>query len=428
MLFAGVLAYAQDGAYSGFTPYSIFGVGQMYTPGSAYNKSMGGVGTASRNRKYINMMNPASVTARDTLSFMADVSIVQNNSVFRQGDMKSANNIFNVNDLALSFPLYKSSAMMFGLTPYSTTGYSYASLYDNPDLLGNAGSVAYSAAGQGSLYQVFGAAGVTFWKRLSLGAEFIHYFGYIEKSSNVTFASSNYSGISSGYNLTLRGNAARFGIQYEQPIGTNYVLGIGATYKTGSKLTGFVEDYVISSGAAQVDSIRHRIDTLGMGIDKVGLASEFSVGVSLRFAEKWRAEIDYTRSDWTNTGIDATTGFAVSGVSKFTATNSESIRAGFEIIPNANDIRYYYRRIAYRAGAYYDKSHFLLDGNAVNAYGITFGATLPLSRTRTNTGITLSADFGRRASLAGNLIRETYCNFTVGFNIHDYWFHKYRYE
>ena len=63
-------ASAQDGAYSGFSPYSMYGIGDLFDPGTAYNQTMGGVGIASRNTRYLNVLNPAAVTARDSLSFM----------------------------------------------------------------------------------------------------------------------------------------------------------------------------------------------------------------------------------------------------------------------------------------------------------------------------------------------------------------------
>ena len=116
MTLAGLSLHAQDGAYTGFTPYSIFGVGDIFTQGSAYNKSMGGVGIATRNRRYINYLNPASITARDSLAFMADMSVSQDNRYFRQGDMTSANNTFNVNSITISVPLfYPSSALLVGI-------------------------------------------------------------------------------------------------------------------------------------------------------------------------------------------------------------------------------------------------------------------------------------------------------------------------
>ena len=59
--------YAQNGAYGAYTPYSIFGIGEIRKEGTAFNSSMGGVGIATRNKRFINYLNPASITARDSL-------------------------------------------------------------------------------------------------------------------------------------------------------------------------------------------------------------------------------------------------------------------------------------------------------------------------------------------------------------------------
>ena len=108
--------------YGGYTPYSIFGVGDLAPAGTAYNKSMGGVGIANRSHRFINPVNPAAVTARDSLAFMADYSLLQDNKIYRQGDMRSAYNTMDIADCIISFPIWKSSAMMLGIMPYSDTG------------------------------------------------------------------------------------------------------------------------------------------------------------------------------------------------------------------------------------------------------------------------------------------------------------------
>lgn len=56
---------AQDDAYNAYTPYSMFGIGDISKQGTAYNKSMGGVGIATRDKGHINILNPAAVTARE---------------------------------------------------------------------------------------------------------------------------------------------------------------------------------------------------------------------------------------------------------------------------------------------------------------------------------------------------------------------------
>ena len=114
-LIISVSVSAQEGAYGAYSPYSIFGIGDISKEGTAYNKSMGGTGIAARNNRYINYLNPAAVTARDSLSFMADFGLVQNNKVFTQGDITSANNTFNIYDFVMTFPIWRSSAFMIGL-------------------------------------------------------------------------------------------------------------------------------------------------------------------------------------------------------------------------------------------------------------------------------------------------------------------------
>ena len=100
--------------------------------------------------------------------------------------------------------------------------------------------------------------------------------------------------------------------------------------------------------------------------------------------------------------------------------------SGFEIVPNRNDIRYYYKKIAYRAGTYYKTEYYKLDNNTVASFGITLGATLPVFRW--HNGVTVGIDMGQRGSLKGNLIRERYINFSFGVNLFDIWFQKPRYE
>lgn len=422
MSVAGYSAYAQTGAYTGFTPYSIFGIGEINQPGSAYNKSMGGVGIATRNNRYINYLNPAAVTARDSLSFMADMSLYQTNKYISQGDLHTANNTFNVNNIAISFPIYRSSAMLLGVSPYSSTGYRYSTSLDDPSIVGNTGEAVYYSAGTGDIYQVFMDAGVTFWKRLSLGVEGKILFGSLDKENAFKFANSGYSNVRSGYNLILRGKTAKFGVQYEQPVGSKIKVGAGATYTLGTKLKGYVEDYKYASGTQQTDTLRFNRDTLANSLGKVTIPSELGLGLSINYSDTWRAEINYTRSDWTHSGMDVVPGFAVKGNSVFTTAVSEAYRAGFEIVPNRNDIRYYYKRVTYRTGVFLEKSYYALDGNQINNLGVSFGASLPVFRYYN--AINLAMELGQRASKTGNMIRERYVNFTVGFNFFDIWFRK----
>ena len=417
-------AFAQEGAHGAYSPYSIYGIGDISKEGTAFNKGMGGTGIATRNKRFINYLNPAAVTARDSLSFMADFGLSQKNTVYKQGDLKSAKNTFNIYDFVMSFPIYRSSAFMVGITPFSDVGYDFSSIETDPEIIGNTGNITYDSFGTGSVYQVFLGAGVTFWKKLSLGAEAIYYFGNIDKVTNMDYSNNSYRSLNSGNDLTISAFTGKFGLQYDQKLGGKVSMTIGATYRMGAGMKGYATEYRYANLSSVSDTLKYNVDTLAH--TGVRIADEIGVGIALKGGDKWTAEFNYLRSDWTKSGFDRVAGLGVSGDSKFSSTVSQSFRAGFEIVPNRNDIRYFFKRCAYRAGVYYDQSYYKLDGNNVNSMGVTLGITLPIFRWYN--GLTLGVDMGQRANARNNMIRERYAMFVVGFNVHDIWFRKQQYD
>lgn len=416
-LFSGVFsAYAEDdtGAYGAYTPYSIFGFGDIFSMGSAYTSSMAGVGIASRNHRYINPMNPAAVTARDSLAFMVDFSLYQGNKYFRQdigsSTLKSVNNTFNIGDCIISFPIYKSSAMMVGIMPYSSTGYGYSYFETDPKILAECGNVGYAYGGQGSIYQIFAAAGVTLWDRFSLGAQAIYYFGNIVKKQTVSFTDKSYAGLSSLDRTSINTFSGKFGLQYVQPAGQDWNFGIGATYKLGSPMRGVVTNDGVEG-------------TLG----NINFADEIGAGLSARFQDKLMVEFDYLTSDWTKSGFEYDDFFSVNGlVNSFVSKRSQSFRLGAEYVPDRRDPRYYFRRVSYRAGVYYNDEYYTVGGNRIDAKGLTIGATFPVFNGFN--AITVAIDFGSRGSLKNAMVRENYINFSFAVNLYDRWFYKMQYD
>lgn len=424
-LLAGTAASAQSGSYNDYTPYSVYGVGSLQHPGSAYNMGMGGVGIATRNKRFVNYLNPASITARDSLSFMADFGLMGRASVYRQEDIRSANNLFNINNFVISFPLWPNTAMMLGIMPYTNTGYSFTFVEKDQDMIGITGPQAYSATGTGGLYQFFAGGAATFWKRLSVGAEYILYFGEIDKSVNLSFSNTAFRSIQSGHILQLRGSTAKFGLQYDQPLGGRTVLTAGATYKLKAGVRGNTKDYAYATLSSLTDTLRNKEAVLGKD-SPLQFGDEMGFGLSLRGGDRWMAEVNYIRSDWSGSGLDAVNGFSNVSDYRFSSAAGQSVRAGFEFTPNRNDIRYFLRRCTYRGGLYYDESYYRLDGMPVVSYGITLGATIPVFRGYN--GVSFALDLGRRGTAKNGMIRENYLGFHIGFNIFDIWFQKPRYE
>ena len=125
--------------------------------------------------------------------------------------------------------------------------------------------------------------------------------------------------------------------------------------------------------------------------------------------------------------MDSAKGFAVSDAQQsFDNSVRESYKLGFEYVPNISDVRYYRKRIAYRAGAYYNNSYYTVAGRPVNSAGITLGATLPVFRWYN--GLSISLDIGQRGPFKGGLVRENYFKICVGVNLFDIWFQQPRYD
>jgi hypothetical protein len=101
------------------------------------------------------------------------------------------------------------------------------------------------------------------------------------------------------------------------------------------------------------------------------------------------------------------------------------VSLGGEIVPNADNYGSYVARIRYRLGFYFDRTYLLLRGKQLNEYGVTIGFGLPLRGMKTMMNI--GGQFGSRGTVQGDLIRETYFKFVLGFSIYERWFHKKKY-
>ena len=412
---AGSASAQTDGTYSGFSPYSVFGVGQLHQSGTAWNRGMGGVGIAARNNRYVNIMNPASVTARDSLSFMSDFGLGGRMSVFQEGSKRAANTVFNIDDFVISFPMWRNTAFMAGLRPMSDVGYKISASEVDVE----SGTQTFVSAGNGGIYQFFAAAGITLWDRLSLGAQFNYNFGNINKKAALGYSDASFRSSSSGDSLQVRSVSAKLGLQYAHPLSKSSSLTFGATYEFGSRMKGYSIHY------RELGSYDRTRSSASLDEKELMLGDELGLGIAYKYGDKFMAEFDYTRSGWANSKLDQVSGFSNVGESVFAPAVGQSFRAGLEYTPNRSDIRYYFRRVTYRAGAYFDQSYYTVDGAHVNAVGVTLGMTLPVFRWYN--GISLGVDLGRRG-LAASQVKENYFGFSVGFNVFDIWFQKRPYE
>jgi hypothetical protein len=422
LLCAATAAVAQsDDAINTFTPYSAYGLGDLARPGIAYNLGMGGVGTGLRTTRVINFINPAALTAHDSLSFMFDFGLeVQSfySAHYAAGvKQQSAANTMNIHHLVMSFPVHKRIIMGIGLLPYSSVGYEIQRKEDRDAIIAEMGHVYYRYLGEGGITQGVVSLGALIGKRLSLGAQMQYYFGSIDRYSIVDFeAGSGYSDLTTGQLLKVGNFGYALGAQYEQPLQPGLTLTVGASYQFATKIGNRRIDFAYTTTGSVADSLAWDTNTG----NRMSLPATVSAGFSLHRADRWLFGLDYVFQQWKPAGFESPSAMQPEIVP------GHLVRTGFEWIPARTNFRSYFKRCSYRAGFSYENTYMQFAGHRINNVAATLGLGFPINRW--NNSVNFSAEVGRRGTTANGLIRETYVKFSMSFSVYDIWFIKPRIE
>ena len=204
-------------------------------------------------------LNCSAERIAKTLSFMLDFGIAQKNFYNSDGKSKSAYNTFNMHNIVFTTPIYKKSALIVGITPYSDVGYKFESTEKDKELVSQFGDIKYQKYGTGSINQFFLGASMNFFKHFSLGAEYIYYFGAIDRYSNVLFnsASGTMRGLKTGWDYALGSSSAKVGLQYFGNLNKEkgIDLTVGATYRLETKLRGDFNRFAYVSDETITDTV-----------------------------------------------------------------------------------------------------------------------------------------------------------------------------
>ncbi len=162
LFFPAILVTAQVNTGS---PYSRFGLGEIRQPGFTSNISMGGAGIALRTSNLINYINPASYSALDSLSFIFDFGVNSSSTKYYTNEAESQLNNYNIDHIAIAFPITKWWKSAVGVTPYSSIGYNIKV----QNLIPVIGVTDYYYQGDGGLSKFFIGNSFNPLSRLSLG-------------------------------------------------------------------------------------------------------------------------------------------------------------------------------------------------------------------------------------------------------------------
>jgi opacity protein-like surface antigen len=415
LLFATMAGAQNEDAVNTFTPYTFYGVGDLAAPGLSYHRGMGGIGIGMRNSRTINYLNPAALSAQDTLSFMFDFGGEMQNYYLSTAAQSSAHNSFNMHHLVMSFPIWGKMVMGLSVLPYSNVGYDVTRKETSPEVLVESGEVTYAHQGEGGLTQLMASLGYSIG-RFAVGGQAQYIFGSIDRFDNVNFTNTTgVSRVNSGKLIKASNFAFALGAQYTQPLG-KYSLTAGAVYQFRNNMKVEKTDFIYSIGGLGTDTLRYDRNQNA----RLLVPSSLGLGVTISEGSKWLAGLDYTYRNWTRADFD------VPASRSFKAMPEHILRAGFEYTPNRYDIRYFLKRWSYRGGLFFENTYLQFDATRIKNYGLTLGVGIPIGSM--NNSVNIAAELGQRGTLRNGLIRERYWKISVSVSLYDIWFIKQRFE
>lgn len=407
------------------SPYSRFGLGDLQTRSFGRTFSMGGASLGSRNSLQINMANPASYTAADSLSFLFEFGLNGKLSSYRTNDTSMTSNDVNFRYLAMNFRITNRIAASLGLTPYSDVGYDI----EFRNNLENTGLYTIRYFGDGSLTRSYIGAAFKPFKNISIGANLNYLFGNLSHSTELYFGDSY--GENNGFYNTHRYEYIRvsqfgfdFGLQATVPIKNNQSITLGAVFENKPEYAAYRSDIMLKDLTITVDTEGTTIadrDTVKYSSEEKGAIKfplTYGIGLSYVKTDVLELNLDYYHQSWSEATFFGSINPVLTDLNKFAA--------GAEWIPNKNSINSYLERIAYRAGVKYEESYLKLNGRQINDFGISFGFGFPIYRSYST--INMAAEIGKRGTKNADLISEKYVKLNLSVNLHDIWFLQRRYD
>ena len=318
--------------------------------------------------------------------------------------------------LAIQFRLHPRLGMAIGFTPYSTVGYNFSST--NSVSNSNSVSVTNKYTGDGGTNYVFAGLGYKILKNLSFGANIGYLYGSQEYSTTATL--SNNGDYTINYrNLNVKSYKLDLGLQYTQPLDKNNSITLGLTYGLGHKLNSTEVTGTQVTDGSSYSSTNEKTD-----YDGYGIPSTYGVGLAYQFKNILTVCLDYTLQEWSKVKLSNVAGMY---------NNRSKIAAGVEYTPDHIG-RNFFKRISYRAGAYYNSPYIKIP-NDVNGssfsdgakeIGVTAGLGFPLSLFQRKTVLSITGQYVNLSPSNSNLMSENRFVLKIGLTLNEPWFMKWR--
>ncbi len=409
---------AQSGTKS---PYSQYGLGILSDQSQGFNRGMSGLFQGLRSGNQVNMQNPASYSAVDSLSMIVDLGVSGQITNFKEGGASVNAKTANFEYITALFRIFPKFGVSIGLVPYTNVGYSYSATQH----IGTSSTTStMTFEGSGGLRQVYLGLGYEFFKGFSLGANVSYFWGDYDRSITVLSSESYVNTLTKSYEADISSYKLDFGAQYQWQLSKKELLTVGATFGLGHKLGA---DPTLS-----VLNIDTQTGITSISVDTVynGLSIPMTIGGGIAYSRNKSLTIgaDYQLMRW---GAES---FPVvdENTNDYELVNNyykdrHKVTIGADWIPNPNPLaRGFLKRIHYRIGASYATPYYKINGqDGPKEMTVSAGFGIPLVNSWNNRSV-LNVSFQWANQSAKNLVTENSFRVTIGLTFNERWFAKWK--
>lgn len=395
----------------------MYGYGLLSDRATSMQRQMGSIGYAMHSGRQINVMNPASYAAIDSLTFLfdigADLSIDWQKQFNEMDKVWEKDRSFGggLDYITMQFPIWKYIGASIGLVPYSYVGYAFGSSIEHG---------AMTNQGEGGINQAYlGVAGT--YGGFSLGLNVSYDFGNI---LNDVFSTVESTGDQTLFEhvMQIRDWNVLLGAQYTTRIGKTERLNLGITYSPKKSLHGTTWATLQSTSRESVADTIAYMKMGGKYFTPTGIGA--GIGWVHEKSSRWMVEFDFTWQQWSKAKysplykLDEAPSDDNMVFQGMEFNDRTRFAVGGEFIPKIRGN--YMQRVAYRAGFYYNNDYLNIQGNKLKEYGITAG--LGFNTPEGKTQINLGFEWKHRQATPNSLITENFFNITLGVNFNELWF------
>lgn len=384
------------------SPYTRFGLGELSPQSFTDNSAMGGIGYALRSNSRINLMNPASFSAVDSLSFMFDVGMSLKSSNFEENGIRNNAKNASFDNFAMQFRLHPRLGIAIAFSPYSSIGYNFSETRDQS-------SDTYY--GDGGLQKITAGLGFKVFKNLSVGAQAGYLYGSIDYQTSTLTNGTNSDYTIKYQNMKFKSYVADFGLQYTQPISKTDNVTVGLSYGLGHTL-----NVTNTEGTQVTDNSSYSSTKENETKDGFGIPHTFGAGVVYSHGQNWLIGADYSLQKWGSVKYNHQDGMY---------KDMSKVAVGAEYTPNSL-AKSYLKRMHYRVGAHYNNSYLKFTSGSAKEYGVSAGLAFPLYLYQRNTVLNITGEYVRVKPSTSAMLSENRFVLKLGLTFIEHWFMKWK--